>query len=135
MIKSKVILTTMVMIEKEDGMILVQDRKKQDWPGINFPGGHVEDNESIIECAKREIKEETGLTIDHLIPSGYYEWNVPEDGIRHLSLLFYTNNFSGDISASSEGKIFWIKKADINNYSQATDFDKVLMTIEKERAH
>ncbi len=28
-----------------------------------FPGGHVEDNESLDECIEREVKEETGIGI------------------------------------------------------------------------
>lgn len=31
-----------------------------------FPGGHKEDNEEIDECIKREIKEETGISVDIL---------------------------------------------------------------------
>ena len=60
---SKIILTNMVMIYRDDGSFLVENRLKNDWPGLNFPGGHVEDDESIIESAVREIKEETGLLI------------------------------------------------------------------------
>ena len=30
------------------GKVLVQERKKQDWPGIAFPGGHVEPGESLV---------------------------------------------------------------------------------------
>lgn len=30
----------------------------------NFPGGGVEDGETLAECVKREVLEETGLTVD-----------------------------------------------------------------------
>ena len=54
-------LTTMCMIYKDNGEFLVQDRIKNDWPGITFPGGKVEKDELITESCIREIKEETGL--------------------------------------------------------------------------
>ncbi|MBR4812060.1 MAG: NUDIX domain-containing protein, partial [Bacilli bacterium] len=77
---SKVILTNMCMLYKEDGTFLVMDRKKQDWPGINFPGGHVEDEESISESVIREMKEETGYDLHSVEECGYFEWNVPKEG-------------------------------------------------------
>ena len=80
---SKVILTNMCMLYKEDGTFLVIDRKKQDWPGINFPGGHVEDEESVPESVIREMKEETGYDLHSVEECGYFEWN----GIRWIGHL------------------------------------------------
>lgn len=118
-------LTNMVMVYKDDGSILVQLRKKNDWPGLNFPGGHVKDDESIEESAKREMKEETGLDIENLESVGYFEWNEPKKGLRYVALLFRTNDFSGEIASSLEGEVFWIKKEEIWNYPQSIDFDKI----------
>lgn len=122
----KTILTTMCMIYTNDGSFLVQNRKKQDWPGINFPGGHVEDNETIQQSCIREIKEETGLDIDNLYSPGYIEWYVPEDGKRHLCIIFRTNNFSGEMISSKEGEIFFLKEEDLSKYQLSLDFEKVL---------
>ena len=58
----KCILTNICLIYKDD-QILVIDRKKKDWPGLTFPGGHVERNENFNDSVIREVYEETGLKI------------------------------------------------------------------------
>ncbi len=123
---SKIILTTMTMVYRADGSFLVEERKKNDWPGINFPGGHVEDDESIEDSAKREIKEETGLNIYELEDMGIFEWNIPNDRVRHLCIIYRTNKYSGELISSDEGSVFWMKKEDLRFYKLSTDFDKVL---------
>lgn len=129
--ESKVILTNLCMVYRDDGSFLVQLRKKKDWPGINFPGGHVEKEESILDSVRREMKEETGLEVFDLKPCGYFEWNVPSENVRHLSLLFKTNEFKGEISSSEEGEVFWIKERDLNKYPQSTDFDLLLKQMKE----
>ncbi len=129
--ESKVILTNLCMVYRDDGSFLVQLRKKKDWPGINFPGGHVEKDESILDSVRREMKEETGLEVFDLKPCGYFEWNVPSENVRHLSLLFKTNEFKGEISSSEEGEVFWIKERDLNKYPQSTDFDLLLKQMKE----
>ena len=67
---AKIEMTNMVMIQdKQTGKVLVQDRVKS-WMGLSFPGGHVEDNESIVDSAKfvprmyhtRQSKKKQGWT-------------------------------------------------------------------------
>ena len=116
----------MCMVYNDDGSFLVQNRTKNDWPGINFPGGHVEDNETIIESCIREIKEETGLDIWDLYSPGSIEWYVPEDNKRHLCIIYITNKYKGEIKSSNEGDIFFLKEDDLKNYNLSLDFDKVL---------
>ncbi len=129
--KSKVILTNMCMLYREDGSFLVIDRKKQDWPGINFPGGHVEDEESIPESVIREMKEETGYDLHSVEECGYFEWNVPKEEVRHLAILFRSKDFSGNIHPSKEGEVFWIKEEDLKGKALSLDFDKVLEICKK----
>ena len=60
------ILCNLCMVEDlENGKVVLQYRspEKTHWAGYAFPGGHIEEGESLVESVIREIKEETGLTI------------------------------------------------------------------------
>ena len=118
-------LTIMCMVYKDDGSFLVENRLKKDWPGLTFPGGHVEDDEYITDAVVREMKEETGLTVQNLEPRGYIEWNNFGDDVRHLAMLFKTKSYSGEIKASKEGAIFFIKEEDLEKYPLSNDFLKI----------
>lgn len=121
----KIILTIMCYIYKEDGSFLVMNRRKNDWPGLTFPGGHVEENEYIEEACKREIKEETNLDIFSPICVGHIEWLEVDKNCRHLAILYQVNKFKGELKSSREGEIFFIKEEDIKNYKLSNDFYKI----------
>ena len=123
--QKRIKLTIMCMVYKDDGSFLVENRLKKDWPGLTFPGGHVEDEEMIEDAVFREMKEETGLTLLEIEPRGYIEWNEFGDDVRHLAMLFRSNKFKGEPKSSKEGEIFFIKKEQIKDYLLSNDFEKI----------
>lgn len=114
-------LTMMVMIENELGEILVQDRKKKDWPGWTFPGGHVETNEGSYHAALREIKEETGLSIQPVL-QGTAEWNNQRKGTRELAFLYTANVEKQPLPEA----LFWVDKETLNKHSLAGTLNELL---------
>lgn len=100
-------LTTMVVVKNEKGEVLFLEREKN-WKGITFPGGHVENGESIIECAKREILEETGLEITDLKIKGLVNWYNEEKHERFL-VFAITAIVKGGIlkERTDEGRVFF----------------------------
>ena len=123
--QKRIKLTIMCMVYKDDGSFLVENRLKKDWPGLTFPGGHVEDDELIENAVIREMKEETGLDLLEIEPKGYIEWNEFGDDVRHLAMLFKSNKYKGEIKSSKEGEIFFIKEKDLNKYLLSNDFEKI----------
>lgn len=117
----KAVFTNMCMVYDNKGNILVQDRLNSDWPGITFPGGHVEKNESFIESTIREVREETGLVVSNLKLCGVKQFQTLKDE-RYIVFLYKTNCYQGEIKSSKEGKIFWIKAEDLSKYELAADF-------------
>ncbi len=73
---------------KKNKFLLVQEAKEKCKGKWNIPACRMEVNESVIDCLKREIKEETGCDI---IPTGILEIGnkVLENDI-FLSIIFGT---------------------------------------------
>ena len=85
------IFTNMCMIYDHKGNVLVQNRVKN-WCGVAFPGGHLENMESIVDSVKREILEETCLIINNLSLCGVKQWF--SDDIRNVCFLYKTCDYS-----------------------------------------
>ena len=107
----RVILTNMCMIQNGT-RVLVEDKVCKWAEGITFPGGHVEDGEPVTDSVIREMKEETGLDIREPRLCGIKEW-INEDGSRYIVFLFKTSQFSGELTSSEEGQVFWMEKEDV----------------------
>ncbi|MDR0947220.1 MAG: 8-oxo-dGTP diphosphatase [Ruminococcus sp.] len=119
-------LTTMVMVQDPTtGKVLVQERVKS-WKGYAFPGGHIEDDESLYDCAVREVFEETGLSVRNLKSCGLVHWFNNKTGDRMIIFLYKTIEFEGDIISNDEGKNFWMDLAELraalNNGQQTNSF-------------
>jgi 8-oxo-dGTP diphosphatase len=113
---SNVELTNMCMIyDRTNNKVLVQDRIKS-WKGISFPGGHIEEGESIVESTIREIKEETGLTVSNLKSCGVIYWYNDKTGDKYFIFNFKTEVFEGELlKQTDEGEIFWVDKDALEN--------------------
>ena len=125
------IFTNLCMVYDDAGNILVQNRLDPDWPGICFPGGHVEPGESFAESVIREVWEETGLTIEKPILCGTKQFQT-EKGERYVVFFYKADRFSGELRSSNEGEVFWIPRKELNRYTLCTDFEDMVKVFEDE---
>lgn len=120
-------LTNMVMIQdRRTGKVLAQERIKS-WKGISFPGGHVENGESFVGSAIREIKEETGLDITNLKFCGIIHWSNNKTFERYIVYLYKTTDFSGKmLDETEEGRVFWVSPEELKHLRLSDNFEKYL---------
>lgn len=125
------IFTNMCMISDGKGHVLVQDRRNPDWPGVTFPGGHVEKGESFTQSVIREVREETGLTIENPVLCGVKQFQTDSDE-RYVVLFYKADRFSGELKSSDEGEVFWVNREDLPKYPLAIDFLEMVQIMESE---
>ena len=123
------ILTNMCMIENDQDEVVVQKRVKE-WSGCVFPGGKVEPNESFVDSVKREIKEETNLTLKSVKLVGLKQF--PYNGKLFIVMLFKSTDFFGTLQSSSEGEVFWCKKDKLVDLDSPITFKEMLPIFDDE---
>lgn len=108
-------LTTLCYIEKDDSYLMLHRTTKQNdenhgkWIGV---GGHFEHAESPEDCLIREVKEETGLTLNSFSFRGIVTF-VYADHPAEYMCLYTSSDFSGSLIECSEGELKWVQKDDI----------------------
>lgn len=100
------------IIEKDGKVLLVQEKQEECYGKWNIPAGHLDCNESLIEGAIREIKEETGCTVE-LTGVANIANRVLEDDI-FIQITFTTKLLNEDIRIDPE-EILDVKWFDIND--------------------
>lgn len=70
--------------------------KAQDNNCWQFPGGHLESGESVIDCAKREVQEETGLNVKNFSHLGYTDKQFTVGQQHYITLLVSCEYVSGE---------------------------------------
>ena len=119
----KVEFTNMCMICDENKVVVI-DRQKKDWPGVTFPGGHVEIVESFTDSVVREILEETGLNIYAPRLCGIKDWY--ENERRYVVLFYKATKFDGELLSSEEGKVWWEDIDNLQNLRLSSDMKDMI---------
>ena len=127
----RAVFTNMCMITDGHGNVLVQDKLDPDFRGLTFPGGHVEPGESFVESVIREVREETGLTIEDPVLCGIKQFPT-ESGARYVVLFFKATKFTGEIQSSDEGLVYWLPRSELPKQKLALDMMEMVRVMESE---
>lgn len=87
-----------VVIINSDGHILLSKRKAKHGNGqYSIPGGKLDIGEKIIQCATREIKEETGLELKDVKFIGVTNnlTTFKQEGLHSVSMICTCDQFFG----------------------------------------
>ena len=127
------ILTNLCMVEDlENGKVVLQYRSPErykKWSGYAFPGGHIEEGESLAESVIREVHEETGLTIADPKLVAVKDWE-PEEGGRYIVFCYKATEFTGQLRSSEEGEVSWVKKDQLEKLDLSYDMLPLLEVME-----
>lgn len=117
-----------VKVEKSCGCIILSDEKvllvRQTKGHWSFPKGHMENGETEIQTAIREVKEETNIDV---IPNGnkrYVEEYMMENGNKKQVVYFVAKKISDDIKAQ-ESEISDIKWLNFKSAYETISFDNM----------
>jgi len=118
------------VIEKDGKYLLVQEAKEKCYGKWNLPAGHLDPNETMLEAAVREVKEETGCDVNLL--------NVVQIGNKQLendifvSIIFSTELISENIKFD-KNEILDVKYFDyeeiLNMHSELRNYQFITSAI------
>ena len=127
--------STLCYLEKDEKYLMLLRNKKKNDPNSNKyigVGGKLEEKESPIDCAKREIFEETGLiaqALDYRAVITFVSDKYPTEQMH----LFTCKDFSGIQKQCDEGDLFWIDKAEVLKLP-LWEGDKVFLKLMEEKS-
>lgn len=124
--KTETPLSTVVVVLEKDGKVLMQQRKKEPFYDYwGFPSGKIEFDQYIMEAAKSELKEETGLEAEEFNLSGLLcskTYNNGDLSYNHHLFVVKASEPKGElIERDREGKNEWVDKEEVKKLKSFPD--------------
>lgn len=85
-----------VLVWREKKLLLGKRKAKDQAVCWQFPGGHLEYNESVASCARREVLEETGLSVKNFRHLGFTDKTFDMAQRKYITLLVSCDYDAGE---------------------------------------
>lgn len=109
------VLVVKVIIMKAGKILILRDANTDYW---DLPGGHIQEDETLEEGARREVKEEIGTEIDNLKELGVKEFQYGEKKRPTVVYTAELKDKNKDISLSVEHFDFqWVYPGEYGQYN------------------
>lgn len=108
---AQTIVATLCYVDNGEGYLLLHRHKKAHdihhgkWIGV---GGKAEPGETPLECVKREVLEETGLTIVSPVMRGTILFPLFDGRSDWLVFVYTASEFTGELIDCAEGTLEWV---------------------------
>ncbi|WP_051410131.1 NUDIX domain-containing protein [Brevibacillus panacihumi] len=94
------------------------------------PGGHVELHETLEEACRREMQEETGLSVVNLKMKGVVSFIAHTSSYHSVCFFFVSNSVEGELQNNEPEKVqpCWIDMKDIESHNAIPEYHKAFIS-------
>ena len=121
--------TLCFVLNGSDVLLMKRAPHKRVFPNqYNGVGGHIERDEDPLTSAKREILEETGLTVTNLQLRAIY--NIDAKAATGIVLFVFTaESDTREVIANNEGTLHWIAQNEVSQLDLVEDLPIILPRV------
>lgn len=106
-------LATLAYLKRDGHTLMLHKARGYQVGKWNGLGGKFDPGESPEDCLKREVFEESGLTVTAAQLKGFITFPDFDGEEDWYAFVYVVSGFSGDLIASAEGELRWIPDADV----------------------
>jgi ADP-ribose pyrophosphatase YjhB (NUDIX family) len=108
-----IVVVASVVVKSEGKIMFIRETKPNAAGKYGLPGGKLEANESLTECAQREFLEETGYEVGGLTLIEITHKPLTHENNTVVRFVFMADGLAKNQKVSSEMEIVWLTESDV----------------------
>ena len=113
----KRLIALLALVNERNEVLISLRKNKEEYDGFwEYPGGKVEENETLEQAIKREIKEEINLEISENCIAPLTFAVDQHEGSETILFLYICRKWEGSVTSLLDQEIKWVKPIDLAEY-------------------